>query len=244
MSTILIDADILLYRTLSSTEREVEFDTDQYILATDLSDAREAFESSITNIVDASPLKDYKLVFSDTRNFRKELYSTYKGNRVNVRKPMCYREFRLEMIEKYSGIVKPTLEADDVIGILISKPNSAFVCWSIDKDLKTVPGKHLSNNEIIGITEPEADYMFYLQCLMGDVTDGYPGCKGIGKVKAEKIIDKAIADGGDVWQAIVDTYAKAELDADFALAQARQARILRFNDWDGSKQEVKLWTPN
>jgi hypothetical protein len=39
------------------------------------------------------------------------------------------------------------------------------------------------------ITEAQADRFHMIQTLTGDVTDGYPGCPGIGPVKAEQILN-------------------------------------------------------
>lgn len=243
MATLLIDADILLYRALSSVEREIEWETDIWSLTTDLGDAREAFDTQYQNIIESSPIKNHRLVFTDSVNFRKEMNPTYKGNRANVRKPMCLKVFKEEVIERYEGVTKPTLEADDVIGILATKPGNDFIISSADKDLRTIPGKHLINGEVILVTEAEANKMFYTQTLTGDTADGYPGCPGIGKVKAEKIIGDE-TDEAKIWALIVEAYQKAELTEEDAILQARMARILRWNDWDQAKQEVKLWTPN
>ena len=82
--------------------------------------------------------------------------------------------------------------------------------------------------------------MFFFQTLVGDSVDNYKGCPGIGPKKAtELLLSKGVK-----WQTIIDAYDKAGLSEDHALVQARVARILRYNDYDHDKQEVKLWEPS
>ena len=63
-----------------------------------------------------------------------------------------------------------------------------------------IPGKHMNpaitrNGVIIReereyiISPFDGLYNFYYQLLVGDSTDGIPGARGIGKVKAEKILN-------------------------------------------------------
>lgn len=238
MSTLLIDADILVYRAISSTEQEIEWEPDVWTIHTDLNDAMESFDESLRDVLDTVGISGYLLCFSDTNNFRKKVYPAYKSNRANTRKPCGFKAFKEKVIEQYRGTIKPNLEGDDCLGILATK-NPKSVIYSGDKDLKQIPGQHLVDGKIISIHEEEADRFFYTQVLTGDPTDGYPGCPGIGKVKAEKILDT-----DDPWKAIVEAYDKTGLTEADALVQARCARILRNTDWDEKKQKVKLWKPN
>ena len=73
---------------------------------------------------------------------------------------------------------------------------------------------------------------------MGDTTDGYSGCPKIGPKTAEKILKS-----NPTWDAVVNQYQKADLSPDYALTQARLARILRHTEWDDDKMAVKLWEP-
>lgn len=241
MATLLIDADILVYRAISSVEQETEWEPDVWTLTADLKDAREAFEDMLSFIRAEGQDQPFKLCFSDSKNFRKDLNPTYKGNRAGVRKPVGFKAFRQSIIDHYDGIIKPHLEADDVIGILATKPGSDFIIVSADKDLRTVPGAHLIDSYVVNIGEHEADLTFYTQVLTGDQADGYSGCPGIGPKKAEQILAKA---DGNYWSAIVSTFEKNGLTEEDAIMQARMARILRWSDWNSGTQEVKLWTPN
>jgi len=78
-----------------------------------------------------------------------------------------------------------------------------------------------------------------LQALTGDSVDGYPGCPGIGPKRAERLLNKETS-----WETVVAAYAKEGLDEEYALAQARVARILRWDEYNIKKEEVILWTPS
>lgn len=245
MTTLLIDADILVYRAISSVEQEIEWEPDVWTLSTDLKDAHEAFSDMLFGILDTAPTNEFKLCFSDAKNFRKDLNPSYKGNRAGVRKPMGFKPFRDQIIDKHGALIKPALEADDVIGILATKPGTDFIIVSDDKDLRTVPGAHLIDGHVTNIGESEATIKFFTQVLTGDQADGYPGCPGIGPKKAEQILASVepFKYPSAYWEAIVNTYTKAGLTEEDAIMQARMARILRWTDWDHETQKVILWTP-
>lgn len=248
---LLIDADILLYRAASSVENEVEFEDDIWVLWTDENEAIEAFNNSIAALLEQADTYGYLLCFSDSQNFRKDLLPSYKGNRT-ARKPMGFKSIRERVLEefKHKVITKPRLEADDCIGILATQDPNEYAIWSADKDLKQIPGKHLTEEGLVTISTEEADLFFYKQVLTGDTADNYKGCPGIGPVKAEAILlaKKHPAQTDDVvqdqyWLRVRDAYVKAGLTEADALVQARVARILRHTDWDKDKQEVRLWEP-
>jgi DNA polymerase-1 len=109
--------------------------------------------------------------------------------------------------------------------------------------MKTIPGAHYNygKQESYTVTEDEANWYHLMQALTGDTTDGYPGCPGIGKVTAERVL---IGEhGGPLWPRVVEQYVKKGLSEEVALMNARVARILRHTDYDFKKKEVVLWTP-
>lgn len=236
---LLIDADILLYRAAASVENEIEFEEDVWVLWTEENEAIEAFTLSVASLLERADTYGYLLCFSDAKNFRKDILPSYKGQRTG-RKPMGFKSIRERVIEEYKHkvVMKPTLEADDCIGILATKYPEKYAIWSADKDLKQIPGKHLSEDGFIDVSVEAADRFFYTQVLTGDTVDNYKGCPGIGAVRADNLLSK-----GEPWSIVVGAYKKAGLDEKEALVQARVARILRHTDWDEDKQEVKLWVP-
>lgn len=241
IAILLIDADTLLYRATISTEHEVEWEEDLWSLWCDHREARAAFKEMLSQITDKAPEATPWLCLSDNENFRKAVYPPYKANRKALRKPTGFVEFKAWVQDNYDTITKPGIEADDVVGILATKPgNEGSIICSPDKDLLQIPGVHLDGRVLYRIEPKEADNNFYTQVLIGDTTDNYPGCPGIGKAKAAKIL----AQEGDTWANIVQAYHEAQLTEEDALTQARVARILRWDDWDQKGQKVKLWNPN
>jgi DNA polymerase-1 len=242
---LLIDGDILIYKAISSVEQEIEFEPDVWMMMTDINDAKDAFVTQLTNLIMKVDGCEPKICVSDPDlNFRKEIYPQYKANRKGQRKPMGFKAFRQWVWDGYNCLSKPSLEADDVLGILATKPGNNAIIYSIDKDLKQIPGQHLVDGEVITVTEAEGDLLHLMQTLTGDPVDGYPGCPGVGKAKAEKILsDPAIDLIVTAWENVVKAYEKAGLTEEDALVQARVARILRWDDWDQANQQVKLWSP-
>ena len=162
------------------------------------------------------------------------------------------------LIEAYGAVSSKGLEADDVLGIWATSPCAAAhrpLIISIDKDFNQIPGYVYNPDKDTGprfINEHQANYWHLYQTLIGDKTDGYNGCPGVGPVKAEKILmDEALWDHPDfvffnvssAWEAVVATYVKAGLGYEEALRQARVARILRYSDFNNETQEPILWEP-
>jgi DNA polymerase-1 len=182
------------------------------------------------------------MVISGDQNFRKDLDPTYKSHRKGTRKPLGYIALTDWMRERYGPrvVVQPLLEADDYMGILATKPGAPeTIIVSDDKDMKTIPGTLFRLGQLSTIDEGEAHRYWMLQTLMGDPADGYKGCPGIGPVKAEKIVSKP----GVLWDNVKREFLKAGMTEDYAVLQARLARILRFSDWDSERKQPLLWTP-
>lgn len=250
----LIDGDQFLYRACVAVERVTKWDDENHVLVSNEAEAWDVVEENIEAILKHFGTRDHVVALGegekgDGRCFRYELEPNYKGKRQGTRKPMCYHAVRAKLWETYNCVSFPNLEADDVLGILSTKPGKTErVVVAKDKDLKTVPGKLWDGKEFRVISEDEADYWHFYQTLVGDTTDGYPGCPGVGPVKAEKLLNVPETTterrlSARMWVAVVEAFeAKGLTEAD-ALKQARLARILRWSDWDSEKKEVILWTP-
>jgi len=239
---LLIDADIVLFKAAAAVEKEVEFEPDVWVLWTDVSEAIQAFTDSLANLLELADTYSYLLAFSDTVNFRKQIYPEYKANRTQ-RKPMAFKTIRERVFEEYAHkiVTLPGLEADDVLGITATASPGETMIWSEDKDLRQIPGLHLTAEGQKVIYPDEADRWFYTQVLIGDTADNYKGCPGVGPVKAERCLEHA--QPHEMWDCVVDQYIKAHLTEEDALVQARLARILRSDDWNSETKEVKLWQP-
>lgn len=246
---LLIDGDVYAYQSAAATERIVTFDNVNYTRTGSLPDAIVAFEDKIASILNRFKTTEYIIALTDGVNFRKELLPTYKGNRNERDKPMTLSALKAYILEHHKTYQRPTLEADDVLGILatstrIFSEGTRRIIVSVDKDMKCIPGEFWNSKEdrLYKISEQEAAYRHCFQTLTGDITDGYPGCPKIGARKAEKILD-GLTGYEELWPAVVQTFEKAGLTEEDALVQARMARILQVADYDFKKKEVKLWTP-
>lgn len=237
--TLLLDGDIIAYQCAAACEQPINWGDGLWTLHAFEDQVKLQIDQYVTKLMDESGLTNVKAAISDTKNFRKEVAPYYKENRKDIRKPMLLGFAKDYLMEKYSGIVMPRLEADDVLGIYTSGYPSKFVCWSLDKDLRSIPGFHLIDGNIEEITEEEADLAFFTQALTGDMVDNYPGCPKVGPKTAEKILK----DQDNKWAAIVAAYYKAGLNEAAALEQAQLARILRKTDYNFDTKEVILWNP-
>lgn len=245
-----------MWRACAATERDVKWDDENHVLASNEVEAWDTVAGSLKLISDHFNNKDLVVTLSDYSKpcFRYSIDPTYKGNRKETRKPLCFWDVRRRLEDEYECIMFPGLEADDVMGILATKPGpDDKIIVSRDKDMKTIPGKLWNGMDFKFITEADADYYHLYQTLIGDTADGYKGCPGIGPKKAEALLTKkGNADCGDpgccqdnptLWDRVVTAYVKAGLTEADALRQARLARILRWSDWDSKKKEPILWTP-
>lgn len=274
MRLALIDADTLVYASTTATEVATEWDEGLWTLHGFLPEAIEHFDRMVQEILKETKADEAIMALSSVGDvrWREKIMPTYKANRKGQRKPLLYMGIREHCVNKYRGLVRPTLEGDDILGILATHPNLALtqgatskVIVSIDKDLKTIPGElyNYDKKKLTIIPEHVADYWHLLQSVMGDTTDGYPGCKGVGPVGAQKLLAPfcfsangascqqcdptdplfEIFDAAAAWKAIVKAYEKAKLGEEFALLNARVARICRAEDYDLEKKEVILWNP-
>ena len=238
---LLLDTDIFAYQATTSAETEVDLGGDIWSLTMDMQQAKDTFEATIDGIKARLETNDVLCCMSDhAGNFRKQVWPDYKSNRRKSRKPVGYVAFCDWVRETYSTASRPQLEADDVMGIIASKPGNEgkVTIVSDDKDMKTIPGRlyRPMSDELLEITAEDADRYFLTQVLTGDTADGYKGVPGIGPKKAEAILGPR-----PHWGAVEKAYIDAGLTKDDALQQARLARILRWSDWH--EGEPKLWTP-
>ena len=237
-----IDTDILAYKATTSSETEIDWGGDIWSLQMDMAEARRSFEYQIEQIKERLGSNEVLCCLSDhAGNFRKEIFPDYKSGRRKTRKPVGYVAFCDWVRETYSTASRPMLEADDVLGIIATMPENKgkVTVVSDDKDLKTVGPSRLYRpmaDELLDITEDDADRFFLTQVLTGDITDGYKGIPGIGPKKAEAILGPR-----PHWGAVEKAYIDAGLTRDDAITQARLARILRWTDW--AEGGPKLWTP-
>lgn len=255
MRVALIDADIIVYRVASMAEGKDPFDgSPRKDITYDM--CKEQILAEVESLRDIVGATQFVMVFSpDSRtNFRKAVAADYKANRNPKPKPEKYWP-----LVKWVRTVMPCtsiegMEGDDLLGIMHTREPEGTIIISSDKDMKTIPGRTYNHvrGELYEISVNEANHYWMLQTLMGDSTDGYSGCPGIGAVKAARALPDP--DGSDsqqfmnrLWHEVLELYRdryQNELVAfEKALQQARLARILRYKDYCYETDSILLWHP-
>lgn len=251
MTTLLIDGDPIAYQCAFSNQKTSidwgdgqgsEVTSDEGAALSDVDDAISKIKSDlgVSKVI-------LTLSVSTAMGWRREVLSTYKANRNKVVKPLALEACRRHLAGKWKAYMRPTLEADDILGILATHPTlvkGEKIIVSIDKDLLQIPSRVYNprRQEMTKVTLDDADYLHMRQTLTGDTVDGYAGLPGCGPVTAERWIAH-----GDLpsqsWLHVVTAYEKKGLTEQDALVQARVARICRASDYDFKLKKVKLWTP-
>lgn len=243
VETVLVDADISAYQVCAAAEVETEWDDDVWTLHSDFSKVQSDFTDVIRGIEEMTAAKNVVLCFTGKTNFRKDIYEPYKSNR-KTRKPMHLKRVKEWASTVWESHTWEGLEADDILGIMATNSETSGV-YSHDKDLLTIPAMLWNHDERFFYKQDEriADHYWMTQTLTGDSTDGYPGCPGIGKKRAADMLgEPGEKDLPELWDQVVRIYEAKGFDEDYALTQARLARILRNTDYNHEKG-VKLWTP-
>jgi DNA polymerase-1 len=236
---LLVDGDLLLYRCACGVETEIKWDEENHLLYSNFDDAWGLVRAQLEALDEKFRPLNVVIALSSTNNFRKKLSESYKANRAGNRKPLCFADLKEKLRISCKTVEFDGLEADDVLGILATKPsNRRSIIVSDDKDFASIPATVYAKGEITTYSEKEADYNHLYQTLVGDQADNYPGCPGIGPVKAKTALDKEAT-----WATVLALFEKQGLTEEDALLQARLARILRWSDWDSEKKEPILWTP-
>lgn len=255
----LIDGDTVIYEAGRSAEEIVQWSEEVVSWYADLKKAESRFVELVTNIVEGMNADRFLIALSDydRPNWRLDILPTYKRQRNQTalkRRPLAWGHLRQFCATTFETFVRPTLEGDDVLGILMTHPTllkaKEKVCVSIDKDMQTIPGLHsnFTKNgnefgwEVKEITEEFAARFHMHQTLTGDATDGYSGCPGIGEKTATKCLTGVPL--GSLWETVVQQYTKAGLTEDDALVQARVARICQHTEYDFKEKKVIPWVPN
>jgi len=238
--TLLIDADLFLFRAAVVSEEETDWGDDIWSLASDLKVAKKVFTDQIESFQKRLDTDEVLMCISDRENFRKSVHPSYKSNRKKSRKPVGYKALVEWVQETWPSHCQATLEADDVMGILGSCPDLKTVIVSDDKDMKTIPCRlyRPADGDLIEVSREAADRHFYTMTLQGDPTDGFSGCPKVGAVTAAKILGNR-----PDWSLVENQFIKSGLTREDAITQARLARILRFEDWDATTETIKLWRP-
>ena len=199
---VLIDADVVCYRIACSTEEENE----------KIAISRCAYFIESMLWEDLENVETYQCYLTGKDNFRNEIAVTapYKGNR-NTPKPKHLQLLRDYLVSSWDAKISVGQEADDEISIEHTARNYESIIASIDKDFLQLRGNHWNfvKKEMTVVSEEEALKNFYRQVLTGDRVDNIIGLKGIGPVKADKILAHCES-AADMYSACVEAYGGSE----------------------------------
>ena len=235
---LLIDADFIVYKSCAAVETEVDFGDDVILVTSNFSEALAATNRELTKIKNKfGSFSEMILFFSDSINFRKQILESYKGHR-NRKKPCGYKRVINALRKEYKVIIKPSLEADDAMGVYSTKyPGNCIV--SPDKDMKQIPGQLYNLDEVFTVSKEEGAKWHLIQALAGDQTDGYSGVPGIGVKRATSLFEE----DGYSWKTVTKAFTDKGMTEYDAITNARLARILTSDDYDFKNKRPILWTP-
>lgn len=277
--TLLIDGDVIAFKAAAAAQKVYE---DRFGYVQPFANRVEG-EAIVDNIMIGLEIafksSHMRVALSDPKdNWRLGIYPAYKSNRKDSVRPLLLTALKDYLRAKYHAFHWDSLEADDVLGILNTEPQAyggKRILVGFDKDFKTIPGLYhqlgqldKSNKPVVQeINEWEATRWHMMQTLMGDAVDGYPGCRLMGKTRAEALVDKPVLllathstktsgknkgeptvrwtaePTRDYWAAIVSHFKKGGDTEEFALTMARIAHILHHKDYNRETGEITLWTP-
>lgn len=223
MITALIDADSLIYAVGFSSN-----DTEEPIAVSRL-------EATMVELCMELDCEDYKGFLTGKGNFRNSIAVTvpYKGQRV-ADKPIHYQALRDHLVNSWGFEVVQGIEADDAVGIAAyAVPEDESIMVHIDKDLNQFRGWHYNyrKKEKYYVSEFEGLTAFYTQILTGDRIDNIVGLKGIGPVKAKRILEEC-SNENELYQAVLKAY------------EGDQQRVLENGQLLWLQREVnQVWQP-
>jgi hypothetical protein len=196
--TALIDADSLCYAVGFSSN-----DVEEKI-------ALSRLEQSMTELCMDLDCEDYKGFLTGKGNFRDSIAVTvpYKGQRASIDKPVHLQALRDHLVNSWGFEVVDGIEADDAVGIAAyAVPEDESIMVHIDKDLNQFRGWHYNyrKKEKYYVSEFEGLTAFYTQILTGDRIDNIVGLKGIGPVKAKRILAECTNEN-ELYEAVLKAY--------------------------------------
>lgn len=199
--TLIIDGDIYAFQGAFGAEETTNWGSDDddgciWRVVADERDARRYIDKAFDELRDTLDADKLVVTLTDTHNWRKDVLPTYKGNRSAGRRPIILPQMREYLREKYDAWQRPSLEGDDLLGILSGfhdRIPGDKIMVTKDKDMSTLPGYHFRvHQDVLGVfevTREEADTFHLIQGLAGDPTDGYSGCPGWGMETARAFFE-------------------------------------------------------
>jgi|TARA_R110000744_G_scaffold257102_1_gene372545 5'-3' exonuclease len=199
----LIDGDILAYRIGFASQK-----TDKktgLVKADPKSHVLHSCKVYVNSIIEDCGCDSYTIYLTPKKTFRTKVRDDYKANRKGIAKPVHLNAIRTYLISTFKAVVVNNIEADDALGL---KQDDTTCILSIDKDLLMCQGRHYNfvKKEQKYVTPEEGTRFFYQQMITGDTADNILGIKGLGPVKASKILKDTARKNWD--NRIIDLYIK------------------------------------
>lgn len=222
MQIALIDGDMLCYRIGFACDNQ------------DVSVAIKTMDKFLNDIIVKLPVTEWELFLTGKGNFRDDYAVTvpYKGNRAKLKKPVHLPALRTYLVEEWNADMADGQEADDSISIRATTLGDDGIIVSLDKDFDQVQGWHYNfvKEDLYYVTAEEGLLNFYMQFLTGDLIDNIVGVKGIGPVKANKLLTLAEGDEDQMFSICVE-----HLGYDRAVENGRLLYLRR--------KEDEIWNP-
>lgn len=202
------------------------------------------------------------LFFTGKNNFRNHIAVTQPYKERTPAKPFHYYNVKAYLMSEYEYQMEDWLEADDLIGIAMTRFPGKYICATRDKDLRQLVGHHYGWEvgkqpsfgpeyvDEVGWIElakcrtkctGTGGKFFHYQLLMGDSVDTIPGCRGVGAVGAFNILSGCTT-LQELEEAVCGAYKKAyKLEwLDRLREVGRLINMIRERDGE----YVKLWNPS
>ncbi len=254
--TLLIDGDLVIYQACCVFNEDDDQSRRQII---------RNVNGKVEKLMQAADCDKYIMFVTTKFNFRDDLVDDYKLKRVEEDRPVNLQWAKRYFTEKLNCHFHKKLEADDLLGIYMTDDT---VLWSLDKDLRQIPGKHLDDAtaEVIEVSEDgilrtdikigkngvkkkkiyfDGTIGLYYQMLIGDNTDHIVGCgkrvtaiRKSGDKKGEEYIKRVGVGPG----AAVKLLTQAVLHGKGNLKFALEAVIGEYKKVHGSDWQVHLET--
>ena len=186
--TLLLDGDIIIYQPCCIFNEDD--DQSKRMIMKNIN-------QKIEKLMAAADCDKYIMFVTTKTNFRDFLVDDYKANREDVDRPVNLAWAKRRCVETLNNHYHQYLEADDLLGIYAGDDT---VTWSLDKDIRQIPGNHLDDatGEIVTVTEQgvlrervivskntgkkkkkvyfDGTIGLYYQLLIGDNADNILGC--------------------------------------------------------------------
>lgn len=245
---LIIDADHILFLVAHSKTYQSGFDNVDYDedddwgadVKLDMKPYKNHFKAIIEDYITTAEVESIaynwklgkvRVILSDYKNFRYDLYPEYKAKREE--KSKILKKLKKWAMKKYEFV--PNTEADDVVAYYVRKGG---VGVTTDKDLFLgVEGiwfnSHYKHRSWVRTSKKDAEYFFKCQVLAGDPVDNIPSLSGVALITAKKLLKKHGSSWSDILQIFLDRgYTKEYM--------ITMTRLVCMSQWT-PKHGVRLW---